>query len=331
MGYSYYIYNYNGIDTLYRIIGKLHGNVSTLEAYYDGNWSKESKLINPFMNKYVTGWLDDNDAMDYETAIGLLYHKIIEAKRFAVEKHGNQKYGIFPYEVHLINVVNVLLSNNIFPNTEENIDLWICAWLHDVLEDTTTTKQELISKFGTNIYEIVWSLTDGEHGNRKERKQTMYQKLSLNQNGIIIKLADRIANLEFSIINYNQEKINLYISENEELNRQLINTIVKKEGLTFLKYLNNLIKNNSLNPISEIESLLKNKTLLEEKIEKLIKLLKESNKPTYQFFENIKAELETNKQKALNKLKTSFVITQHANFNFNEEKLLDEIIEIANL
>ncbi len=47
MEYSYYIYNYNGIDTLYRITGKLHGNVSTLEAYYDGNWSKESKLINP--------------------------------------------------------------------------------------------------------------------------------------------------------------------------------------------------------------------------------------------------------------------------------------------
>jgi (p)ppGpp synthase/HD superfamily hydrolase len=335
MEYSYYIYNYNGIDTLYRIIGKLHGNVSTLEAYHDGNWSKESKLTNPFMNKYVTGWLDDNDAMDYETAIGLLYHKIIEAKHFAVEKHGNQKYGIFPYEVHLINVLNVLISNNILPNTEENIDLWIGAWLHDVLEDTTATKQELISKFGANIYEIVWSLTDGEHGNRKEKKQTMYQKLVLNQNGIIIKLADRIANLEFSIINNNPEKINLYISENEELNRQLAGAIVKKEGLNFLNYLNNLIKKNSSkfsNPLSEIESILKTKTLLEEKIEKLIKLLKESNKPTYQFFENIKAELETsNKQEALNKLKTSFVITQHANFNFNEEKLLDEIIEIASL
>lgn len=74
------------------------------------------------------------------------------------------------------------------------------------------------------------------------------------------------------------------------------------------------------------------KTELEKKLEELIMLLKENNKPAYQFFENIIEELETDKkQEALNKLKTSFVITQHANFNFNEEKLLDEIIEIASL
>ncbi|WP_281323903.1 hypothetical protein [Flavobacterium sp. IMCC34518] len=74
------------------------------------------------------------------------------------------------------------------------------------------------------------------------------------------------------------------------------------------------------------------KTELEKKLEELIILLKNSNKPAYQFFENIKAELETsNKQEALNKLKTSFAITQYAHFNFNEEKLLDEIIEIASL
>jgi guanosine-3',5'-bis(diphosphate) 3'-pyrophosphohydrolase len=242
MEYKYYVYNYNGIETLYRIIGKLHGNASSLEAYHDGKWSKESKLINPFMNKYVTGWLDDNDAMDYKSVIELLYNKIVETKRFAVEKHENQKYDIFPYEVHLINVVNVLLSNNILPNTEENIDLWISAWLHDVLEDTATTKQELMTKFGTNIYEIVWSLTDGEHGNRKKKKQTMYQKLVLNQNGIIIKLADRIANLEFSIVNNNQKKISMYIAENKELNKQLSGVIVKKEGLTLLNYLNDLVE-----------------------------------------------------------------------------------------
>jgi guanosine-3',5'-bis(diphosphate) 3'-pyrophosphohydrolase len=241
MEYNYYIYNYNGIETLYRIIGKLHCNSSTLEVYHDGNWSKESKLIKPFMNKYVTGWLDDDDAMDYKTAIGLLYNKIVEAKRFAIEKHETQKYGIFPYEVHLMNVINVLLRNNILPNTEDNVDLWIGAWLHDVLEDTPSTKLELITKFGTNIYETVWSLTDGEHGNRKEKKQTMYQKLILNQNGIIIKLADRIANLEFSIINNNLEKINLYISENEELNKQLSGNIIKEEGRFFLNYLNNLV------------------------------------------------------------------------------------------
>ncbi|MCW3070294.1 MAG: hypothetical protein JWO44_184 [Bacteroidetes bacterium] len=36
-------------------------------------------------------------------------NKLIEAKDFAIKKHGDQFYGTFPYEVHLINVVNVLL------------------------------------------------------------------------------------------------------------------------------------------------------------------------------------------------------------------------------
>lgn len=246
MGYSYYINSYNGIETLYRIIGKLHGNVTTLEAYHDGNWSKESKLINSFMNKYVTGWLDEDDAMDYDTAIGVLRKKIDEARNFAVEKHGNQKYGKYPYEVHLINVVNVLLSNDILPDTEINIDLWSSAWLHDVLEDTNTTRREIIDKFGNNIFEIVWSLTDGEGENRKEKKQIMYEKLVLNQNAIIIKLADRIANLEFSIINNNQEKIKLYIEENDDFNKYLVNIITKKEGLILLNYLNGLISNMKL-------------------------------------------------------------------------------------
>jgi (p)ppGpp synthase/HD superfamily hydrolase len=246
MGYSYYINSYNGIETLYRIIGKLHGNVTTLEAYHDGNWSKEPKLINSFMNKYVTGWLNEDDAMDYDTAIGVLRKKIDEARSFAVEKHENQKYGKYPYEVHLINVVNVLLSNNILPDTEINIDLWSSAWLHDVLEDTNTTRHEIIDKFGTNIFEIVWSLTDGEGENRKEKKQIMYEKLVLNQNAIIIKLADRIANLEFSIINNNQEKIKLYIEENDDLNKYLVNIITKKKGLILLNHLNGLISNMKL-------------------------------------------------------------------------------------
>jgi len=242
MKYKYYINSYNGIETLYRIQeGRIGDSVSTLESFQNGGWNNDLKSIKSFMNKYVTGWLDEDDAMDYNTAIGVLRKKIDEARSFAVEKHGNQKYGKYPYEVHLINVVNVLLSNDILPDTEINIDLWSSAWLHDVLEDTDTTRDEIIDKFGANIFEIVWSLTDGEGENRKEKKQIMYEKLILNQNAIIIKLADRIANLEFSIINNNLEKIKLYVDENDDLNKYLVNIITEKEGLVLLDYLNSLI------------------------------------------------------------------------------------------
>ncbi|SMP32632.1 bifunctional (p)ppGpp synthetase/guanosine-3',5'-bis(diphosphate) 3'-pyrophosphohydrolase [Flavobacterium hercynium] len=193
------------------------------------------------MKNYMTEGLDNNQVSDNDTAVKLLHDKIDLAKSFAIKKHGDQKYGTYPYEVHLNNVVNVLLRNNILPTTTDTIDLWIGAWLHDVLEDTNATKEELVDIFGIAVYEMVNSLTDGEFGDRKEKKEVMYQKLILNQNGIIIKLADRIANLEFSIINNNSKKIKLYVDENSDLNKHLNNVITDERGLVLLKYLNGLV------------------------------------------------------------------------------------------
>jgi len=193
------------------------------------------------MKNYMTEGLDNNEVNDNDTAVKILHDKIEVAKSFAIKKHGDQKYGTYPYEVHLTNVVNVLLRNNILPTTEDTIDLWIGAWLHDVLEDTNATKEELIDIFGVAVFEMVNSLTDGEFGDRREKKEVMYQKLVLNQNGIIIKLADRIANLEFSIINNNSKKIKLYVDENSDLNKHLANVITDERGLVLLNYLNGLV------------------------------------------------------------------------------------------
>ena len=193
------------------------------------------------MKNYMTEGLDNNEVNDNDTAVKILHDKIEVAKSFAIKKHGDQKYGTYPYEVHLSNVVNVLLRNNILPTTEDTIDLWIGAWLHDVLEDTNATKEELIDMFGVAVFEMVNSLTDGEFGDRREKKEVMYQKLVLNQNGIIIKLADRIANLEFSIINNNSKKIKLYVDENSDLNKHLANVITDERGLVLLNYLNGLV------------------------------------------------------------------------------------------
>ncbi|MCW3070295.1 MAG: hypothetical protein JWO44_185 [Bacteroidetes bacterium] len=71
MEYSYYISSYDGMDTLYRVNkhGKIHENTDTLEAFHEGEWSNDLRYTRSFMNRYMTGWLDEDDAMDYETAI----------------------------------------------------------------------------------------------------------------------------------------------------------------------------------------------------------------------------------------------------------------------
>jgi hypothetical protein len=76
MEYKYYINSYNGIETLYRIQeARIGDSVSTLESFQNGGRSNDLKSIKSFMNKYVTGWLDEDDAMDYKTAIGVLRKK----------------------------------------------------------------------------------------------------------------------------------------------------------------------------------------------------------------------------------------------------------------
>ena len=244
MEYSYYIFDYNGINRLYRISkeGMIHENPGTLAAFIDGKWTNDNKYTGPFMDNYLTGWLDERDAMNYEAAMKLLTMDRLDlARKFAVEKHGKQKYGHLPYETHLTNVVNVLLRTGILPDSKEKCDLWISAWLHDILEDTTTTSNELVAEFGKEVYEIVWALTDGEKGDRFSKKLIMYKKLVHNQAAMIVKLADRISNLEFSILLNNQRKIRMYLSENVELNTHLSDAIISSEGKILLRYLNELV------------------------------------------------------------------------------------------
>lgn len=64
------------------------------------------------------------------------------------------------------------------------------------------------------------------------------------------------------------------------------------------------------------------------KFQQLISSLKNRNNESYQFFEVIAQELEDNKteQQGLKKLANCFSVTQYANFNFEEEQLLSEII-----
>ena len=61
-------------------------------------------------------------------------------------------------------------------------------------------KQELINKikdyFGEDVAEMVFAVTDELGRNRKERKVKTYPKIAANPEAIILKLADRIANIE---------------------------------------------------------------------------------------------------------------------------------------
>ena len=97
---------------------------------------------------------------------------IAEAEMFARNRHKNQKKkdGITPYFEHLEGVVYRLKSIGV---TESDV---ICAaWLHDVLEKTDTTLDEIIQRFGRRTATLVLSLTKNQDLPKKEAEELAAQ------------------------------------------------------------------------------------------------------------------------------------------------------------
>lgn len=122
---------------------------------------------------------------------------IPEARAFAIERHTAinhvRKYTGAPYTVHLERVAAFV---EVFDGTT---DMIAAAWLHDVVEDTPTTLEEIRVRFGEVVADLVRGLTDvyvdPEHGNRAARKAKEAERLG-NESAQIqtIKLADLIDN-----------------------------------------------------------------------------------------------------------------------------------------
>ncbi|MFE7722645.1 HD domain-containing protein [Nocardia rhizosphaerihabitans] len=114
-----------------------------------------------------------------------------EAREFAVEAHGDQRYGDHPYITHLAAVRAVL------DDFGYNGSLAVAAWLHDVVEDTPVTAEEVESRFGREVLDLVWAVT-GIGPDRKARNLDAFSKITAHPPAVILKLADRTANAEAS-------------------------------------------------------------------------------------------------------------------------------------
>lgn len=118
--------------------------------------------------------------------------KIYEARDFALKAHGDQRYGGAPYGVHLFAVVQVARDFNC-SNAQ-----WKAAFLHDVLEDTPATSDQILDLFGEDVLRIVYACT-GEGNDRASRNASIYRKIADYPPAALVKLADRIANVEAAV------------------------------------------------------------------------------------------------------------------------------------
>ena len=120
---------------------------------------------------------------------------ILGAARFAAEKHSNQKRkgaAGEPYINHLIEVADLVAM----ALTEPDANVVIAALLHDTVEDTDTTREELIELFGTDVADLVAELTDDKSLPQAVRKRLQIEHAPrLSARAQIVKLADKISNV----------------------------------------------------------------------------------------------------------------------------------------
>lgn len=117
------------------------------------------------------------------------------ALAFAAHKHKDQRRKdceASPYINHPIALMNVLVHEGSINDT----DTLCAALLHDTIEDTETTLDELTAVFGNKIAGIVMEVTDDKTLAKAVRKQAQIDHAPhLSTKARAIKLADKICNL----------------------------------------------------------------------------------------------------------------------------------------
>ncbi len=121
--------------------------------------------------------------------------QFLQALNFAAYKHRDQRRKDThrtPYINHPIAVANILLNEA--GVTDEHV--LVAALLHDTVEDTKTTFEEIEQHFGQIIRGIVSEVTDDKSLPKAVRKQRQLEHASqLSDRARLVKLADKTANL----------------------------------------------------------------------------------------------------------------------------------------
>lgn len=120
--------------------------------------------------------------------------------------HGSQAYGLYPYIYHLKKVAEIAEDFGF-----DDLVIVSCI-LHDALEDTSLSYNDIKKEFGFEVAEIVYAVTDELGRNRNERHNKTYPKIRSNWRAVAVKVCDRIANLRESITSNNKMAV-LYLSE----------------------------------------------------------------------------------------------------------------------
>lgn len=132
--------------------------------------------------------------------------QIKRAIQFAARKHhghlriSSTEEEPLPYVTHLFSVA-LLVAEDGAPD-----DVVTAALLHDTLEDTDTTREELVSAFNENVAKLVEEVSENKELEWKERKEEYLAGMERSSDGaFLIALADKVDNVESRIEEYEKQ------------------------------------------------------------------------------------------------------------------------------
>lgn len=137
----------------------------------------------------MEGWKMDNMGVEQD------FGTVLAALRFAAQKHNLQKRKDqegSPYINHPIAVVEILWHEG----SVRDLTTLTAAALHDTIEDTNTTQEEVRALFGEEVLKLIMEVTDDKSLPKQIRKDLQVEHAPhLSNPARQIKLADKIHNL----------------------------------------------------------------------------------------------------------------------------------------
>ena len=120
---------------------------------------------------------------------------VLKAAQFAALKHKDQlRKGSdeIPYIVHLVSTALLIAE----VGGVNDPDILAAALLHDTIEDTDTTAEELTAAFGEKVCRLVEEVSDDRSLAKAVRKRLQIEHApELSPEAVLIKLADKISNV----------------------------------------------------------------------------------------------------------------------------------------
>ena len=113
---------------------------------------------------------------------------VIKARGFAIEKHGEQMYGSYPYIYHLDMV------NSVAEMCGLSVEHRVLAYLHDTIEDDVSTYKEISEFFGSDMGQYVSRISR----DKDNETYTVYIERIKYYGGLVreLKICDLLCNLE---------------------------------------------------------------------------------------------------------------------------------------